>query len=55
MIFDNHSRDDILKSLIAEVAKALAELRCAKNDIQQAENRLKFLMSAIHYIKDKEI
>ena len=55
MIFDNHSQEDILQSLIAEAAKALAELRCAKNDLQQAENRLRFLMSAIHYIKDKEI
>jgi len=55
MIFDKHNTLDIYKSLEAESAKALAELRCAQNDIKQAEVRLKFLLSAIHYLKNKEI
>ena len=55
MIFDDYPKEDILRSLVAECAKALAEIRCAKKDLDSAESRLKFLLSAIHYIKDKEI
>lgn len=54
MIFDDHSREDIIMSLIAEAAKCSAELRCAQKDLVQAESRMKFLLSAIHYLK-KEI
>ncbi len=53
-IWNQHSRPDILKSLEQEVAKAQAELRCAKNDIEKAQNRLSFSLSAIHALKDRE-
>jgi len=55
MIFDRHPTPDIYKSLEAEAAKALAELRCAQNDIKQAEVRLRFLLSAIHHLQEKDI
>lgn len=54
MIFDNHTFPDIITSLEAEAAKALAEIRCARKDLDQAETRLRFLLSAIHYLKHKE-
>ena len=53
-IWKEHSRADILKSLEQEVAKAQAELRCAKTDIEKAQNRLSFSLSAIHALKDRE-
>lgn len=53
-IWNQHPRADILKSLEAEVAKAQAELRCAKNDVEKAQNRLSFSLSAIHALKDRE-
>ena len=53
-IWKDHSRPDILKSLETEIAKAQAELRCAKNDIEKAQNRLSFSLSAIHALKDRE-
>ena len=54
MIFDNHPLKAIYSSLESEAAKAMAEIRCARKDLEQAETRLKFLLSAIHYLKDKE-
>jgi len=53
MIFDEHSRKDIIISLIAEAAKASAEIRCAQKDLMQAESRMKFLLSAVHYLKQE--
>nr|DAU83278.1 MAG TPA: hypothetical protein [Caudoviricetes sp.] len=53
-IWTQHSTADILKSLEQEIAKAQAELRCAKADIEKAQNRLSFSLSAIHALKDRE-
>lgn len=53
MIFDKLSNADVLKSLEAEAAKSLAELKCARKDLEQADARLRFILSAIHYLKDK--
>lgn len=53
-IWTQHSRADILKSLESEVAKAQAELRCAKTDVEKAQNRLSFSLSAIHALRDRE-
>jgi hypothetical protein len=53
-IWNQHSRSDILKSLESELAKARAELRCAYNDIEKAQNRISFSLSAIHALKDRE-
>ena len=58
MLFDDKPVEVILKSLEGEIAKALSELRCAKNDLSQCENRLKFILATVHYLKsrkDKEI
>jgi septal ring factor EnvC (AmiA/AmiB activator) len=43
-----------LKSLETEIAKAQAELRCARNDVEKAQNRISFSLSAIHALKDRE-
>jgi septal ring factor EnvC (AmiA/AmiB activator) len=53
-IWKEHSRPDILKSLETEIAKAQAELRCARNDVEKAQNRISFSLSAIHALKDRE-
>lgn len=53
-IWNEHSRADILKSLESEIAKAQAELRCARNDVEKAQNRISFSLSAIHALKDRE-
>jgi hypothetical protein len=53
MIFDNIGIYDILRSMEAEAAKSINEIKCARRDLEQAEVRLKFLLSAIHHLKDK--
>ncbi len=53
-MWKDHSRPDILKSLESEIAKAQAELRCARNDIEKAQNRLSFALTGIHNLKDRE-
>ena len=53
-MWNEHSTPDILKSLETELAKAQAELRCARNDVEKAQNRLSFALSGIHNLKDRE-
>lgn len=53
MIFDKLTDRDLLKSMEAESAKTIAELKCARKDLEQCDARLRFLLSAIHHLKDK--
>jgi len=53
MIFDSQSNSDIIRSLEGEAAKSRAELQCAENDIKQAQARIKFLLAAIHHLKQR--
>ena len=41
-ILDNKSDKELLQSLLAEIAKANAEIRCAQGDIMKAQNRIRF-------------
>lgn len=38
-----------------EIAKARSEIRCAKTDIEKANNRIAFCLSALHNLKDRDI
>lgn len=38
-----------------EIAKAQNELKCANADAQKASNRIAFVSSAIHNLKDRDI
>jgi hypothetical protein len=53
MIFDELNSEQLLRSMEAEAAKAVAELKCARKDLEQADARLRFLLSVIHHMKDK--
>lgn len=53
MIFDKLTDTEILKSLEAEVAKSMAELKCLRRDAEQIDARLRFVLSAIHYLKNQ--
>jgi hypothetical protein len=54
MELKDHSDKDLLKSLEAEMAKSLGELRCAQGDLDKISARLKFSLAVIHQIKDKK-
>lgn len=47
-LLENRTDDELLRSLLAEVAKARAEITCAKQDITKAENRLNFSLVLIN-------
>lgn len=53
MIFDKLTDTEILRSLEAEVAKSMAELKCLRRDAEQIDARLRFVLSAIHYLKNQ--
>ncbi len=54
-IWDNHSTEEILKSIEQEVAKAQNEVTCASKDIDKAKKRIAFSLTAIHNLKKKDL
>ena len=53
MIFEDKTNDEIFRSIEGEVAKALAELRCAKKDLEQSQVRMKFALATVHYLRQR--
>lgn len=49
-----HSDQDLIESLLAEVAKSLAEIRCAQGDLDKINARLKFTLAVLHILKDRK-
>jgi len=43
-ILDSKTDDELLRSILGEVAKANNELKCAKQDLEKATSRLGFLL-----------
>jgi hypothetical protein len=54
MDLNDYSREDLLKSLEAEVAKSMGELRCLQGDAVKISSRLKFALAVLHILKDKK-
>lgn len=52
MRFEDLTKQELLQSMEAEVAKSLSELSHAQEDIDKANNRLKFILAIIHHIKE---
>jgi len=53
-IIDSKTDEEIIRSIIAEVAKANNELNCAQNDIKKARNRLAFLIMLTNKLIDRQ-
>lgn len=43
-MLDRKTDEELLRSFLAEIAKASNELRCARGDIEKATNRINFLL-----------
>ena len=43
-VLKNKSDYDLIHSIVAEVAKATNELRCAQADVRKAQSRLEFVL-----------
>jgi hypothetical protein len=53
-MLDNKSDKELLASLIKEMAKATNELKCARGDIDKAQQRLKFLIVLSHTLLNRQ-
>ena len=54
MDLNDHSKEDLIKSIEAELAKALNELRCLQGDADKINGRIRFALAALHIVKDKK-
>jgi hypothetical protein len=48
------SDEDLFKSIEAELAKSLNEMKCAQGDLDKISSRVRFALAALHAIKDKK-
>lgn len=53
-MLDTKSDGELYRSLLAEVAKASNELKCAKSDLDKAASRLNFLLVVTNKLIDRQ-
>lgn len=53
-MFENVSDEQMLRSMLAETAKANNEIRCAQADLDKAKNRLGFLVMLTNKLIDRK-
>ena len=53
-VLDRKTDNELLRSLVAEVAKANNELNCATNDLKKARSRISFLVVLTNKLIDRE-
>jgi hypothetical protein len=52
-ILDSKTDKQLLESLIAEIAKATNEIKCARGDIEKAQGRIRFLLVVAHTLIER--
>lgn len=55
MDFNDKSVSALLQSIEAELAKSINEVRHAQDDLDKAQNRLRFAVAVLHNIKHRDI
>jgi hypothetical protein len=53
-LLKHKSDQDILESILAEIAKSTNEIRCASGDIQKANGRMTFAIAAINELINRQ-
>jgi hypothetical protein len=53
-LLDSKTDQDLLRSLLAELAKANNEIKCAKADLDKATSRMKFLILLANTMIDRQ-
>ena len=53
-VIDNKSDRELLDSLLAEIAKANNEIKCARGDVEKAQNRIRFATMLLHRLIDRQ-
>jgi len=53
-LIDQKTDHDLVKSLLAEVAKATNELRCAQGDVTKSQSRLQFALVLLNKMIERQ-
>lgn len=53
-ILDTKTEHELHLSLLAEIAKATNELRCARADIEKVQGRLSFAIAAVNALIERK-
>ena len=53
-VLDSKTDKQLLESLIAEIAKATNEIKCARGDLEKAQSRIKFLLVLAHTMIERQ-
>jgi hypothetical protein len=53
-ILENKTNQELLQSILAEVAKCANEVNCAAKDVTKARNRLSFLIAVVNELLNRE-
>jgi hypothetical protein len=53
-ILDTKSNNELLQSIVAELAKARNELACAKGDMDKAHSRINFLLAVANTLINRK-
>ena len=53
-ILDQRTTQELHKTLLAEIAKATNELRCARGDLDKATSRLSFLIMLTNKLIERQ-
>jgi len=48
------SSDDLVEAMLPELAKAMSELRCAKQDLEKATNRMSFILLLVNTVINRK-
>jgi hypothetical protein len=50
-VWSKYTTAEILATLEQELAKCANEVKCAESDIRKIQNRIGFVLTAIHHLK----
>ena len=53
-VLDTKTDKQLLETLIAEIAKATNEIKCARGDIEKAPSRIKFMLVLAHTLIERQ-
>jgi len=53
-LLNDKTDKEILESLIAEIAKATNEVKCARGDLEKAQGRIRFLLVLTHELLNRQ-
>lgn len=53
-IIDSKTDKELLQSVLVELAKTTNELRCAKDDVLKAQNRLSFVLAVVNTLIQRQ-